>query len=374
MPSTNITPPSLDRVRGCVLGGAIGDALGNPIEFDPTDVIRAEYGSAGLTGLTGLTPDGFAVITDDTQMTLFTIDGLLRGGTTNEASPSAVMSEMYWAYQRWFRTQNQREAQDPPDGWLAGEAWLYHRRAPGLACLSGLRSEPPAPNAPLHGAGPVNPESKGYGTVMRSAPFGLAWGPENAFEHAARCARLTHGHPTGYLAAGAFAAIVSLVARDTGFTAAIEETLTIVARYPDHRETTDAIVRAVNAAATAAPTPERVERVGGGWIAEEALAVGLYCALAAESDTGAKPEVIARALLASVNHSGDSDSTGSICGNLLGARHGRDALPIQWLTHVEHTDAIDAAAIDLASALGTPDAPPRDADYWRSRYPTTGAK
>ncbi|MEZ0075298.1 ADP-ribosylglycohydrolase family protein [Planotetraspora sp. GP83] len=88
-------------------------------------------------------------------------------------------------------------------GRLREQAWLYSRRAPGNARLSGLRADLgplAAPGTP----GPVNPGSKGCGTVMRSAPFGLAArDARDAFDLAARCAQITHGHPTGYLAAGA---------------------------------------------------------------------------------------------------------------------------------------------------------------------------
>src|SRR4051812_17816409 len=66
------------RIRGCLLGGAIGDALGNPIEFQSLDAIRARYGPSGITGLV---PDASGVaglVTDDTQMTLFTTEGLIR--------------------------------------------------------------------------------------------------------------------------------------------------------------------------------------------------------------------------------------------------------------------------------------------------------
>ncbi|POX46141.1 ADP-ribosylglycohydrolase, partial [Streptomyces sp. Ru71] len=89
------------------------------------------------------------------------------------------------------------------------------------------------------------------------------------------------------------------------------------------------------------PDAERVERLGAGWVAEEALAIGVYCALAAPG--------VPEALLLAVNHSGDSDSTGSICGNLLGARHGDTGLPHTWLEQVEGRAVTAALADDLAA-------------------------
>lgn len=90
------------------------------------------------------------------------------------------------------------------------------------------------------------------------------------------------------------------------------------------------------------PTPERVERLGGAWVAEEALAIALYCALVAQDD-------LERALLLSVNHSGDSDSTGAMCGNILGTLHGESSLPTPWLTPLEGRDTIIELADDLTT-------------------------
>lgn len=82
------------------------------------------------------------------------------------------------------------------------------------------------------------------------------------------------------------------------------------------------------------PTPELIEaELGQGWVGEEALAIGLLCALRADS--------LADALLLSVNHSGDSDSTGSICGNLVGARDGVGAIPSHWLSELELREVIE---------------------------------
>jgi len=83
--------------------------------------------------------------------------------------------------------------------------------------------------------------------------------------------------------------------------------------------------------------------LGAGWIAEEALAIGLYCALVA-------PDV-RRGLLLAVNHSGDSDSTGSTAGNLLGVMHGVDALPEDLLEQLEARDLIQQVAEDPASVF-----------------------
>ncbi|MCK2217651.1 ADP-ribosylglycohydrolase family protein [Actinomadura sp. ATCC 31491] len=345
-----------DRVRGCLLGGAIGDALGAPVEFHSLRDIRRDHGPAGLTGYVPTWRGTSGLVTDDTQMTLFTVEGLLRaahgnrspddaaGGAPGGSPDGDVLRCVREAYLRWLDTQDHHEP-PPADrphrtGRLREEGWLYSRRAPGTTCLSGLHRPFPGPS-PLGEPGPVNPGSKGCGTVMRSAPFGLARrAPREAFELAAACAQITHGHPTGYLAAGAFAAIIAYLMAGEALEPAVHGALGLLAGYPSHEETTAALRAALAAAAAGPHSPERVETLGGAWVAEEALAIGVYCALAEPS--------VERALLLSVNHSGDSDSTGSVCGNLLGTMHGADALPEAWLTPLEGRRTIERLAAELS--------------------------
>ncbi|WP_433226153.1 ADP-ribosylglycohydrolase family protein [Microtetraspora malaysiensis] len=349
-----------DRVRGCLLGGAIGDALGAPVEFDSIAAIRRVHGAAGVTDLVHDWRAALGLITDDTQMTLFTVEGLIRahlrarGRGVGGSEVGAQVAVVRNAYLRWLDTQNHR-LPPPPDGLvrtgrLREEAWLYSRRAPGNACLSGLRSELgplAAPGMP----GPVNPGSKGCGTVMRSAPFGLAAADAGrAFRLAAECAQITHGHPTGYLAAGACAALVFFLVRDVPLERAVDSTLDLLGAHPGHGETTAALRAAVALAAKGDPSPEAVESLGGAWIAEEALAIAVYCALVGGED-------MERALLLAVNHSGDSDSTGAICGNLLGARYGGAVLPRRWLTRLEGRDSISRLAGDFVTAFTGGDLP-----------------
>ncbi|TDD32449.1 ADP-ribosylglycohydrolase family protein [Nonomuraea terrae] len=329
-----------ERVRGCLLGGAIGDALGAPIEFHSLRQIRRDHGADGITGFVATWRGRTGLITDDTQMTLFTAEALA-GARDSHAE---VVREVREAYLRWLDTQN-HPAPPPPDlphrtGRLREEGWLYSRRAPGNACLSGLHQSFPGPS-PMGRPGPVNPGSKGCGTVMRSAPFGLvAPSPREAFEWSAACAQITHGHVTGYLAAGAFAAIVAYLMTGEELEPAVRHAMGLLARHPGHEETTAALRAAVALADKGAPSPERVESLGGAWIAEEALAIGVYCALAEPS--------VESALLLSVNHSGDSDSTGSVCGNLLGARHGAAVLPAAWLRPLEGRETIERLAAELS--------------------------
>lgn len=338
------------RVDGCLLGGALGDALGAPIEFDSLPTIRAGHGDAGITGLLPYRGRP-GLVTDDTQMTLFTAEGLITAALADAGTPDDVARHVYRSYLRWLDTQRSELPPRPAPSWLAGQEWLYDRRAPGNACLSGLSSGRMGTTA-----APANPDSKGCGTVMRSAPFGLQLDKKSPeiFAEAVAGAVLTHGHPSGYLAAGAFAVIVRALADGASLADGVAEALGLLRFRPGHEETTAALTAARDAAADGpAPAPEVVERLGAGWVAEEALAIGVYAALAFPH-----PEQVREALLLAVNHSGDSDSTGSVCGNLAGAWHGREALPDDWVRALEGRSTIEQVAADLA-VIGWPD--------WRQR-------
>ncbi|MFJ5676189.1 ADP-ribosylglycohydrolase family protein [Streptomyces sp. NPDC093097] len=350
------------RVRGCLLGGAIGDALGAGIEFDSLEAIRAAHGQEGVTGLVPAYGRRGAV-TDDTQMTLFTVDGLIRAQVRRDTGAWHPPTDVHRAYLRWAATQRDwgPDERKDDDGWLAREEWLYARRAPGSACLGGLADD-------VMGTleTPKNPGSKGCGAVMRSAPFGLlvGWEPQLVFQLAVECAAQTHGHPTGYLAAGAFAVICHAVARGEDLDTAVQKALAHLATRPDHEETTDALKRALGTVRQGMPTPARVESLGQGWTAEEALSIGVYCALVAED--------VRHGLLLAVNHGGDSDSTGSLCGNLLGALHGETALPPDWLVELEGRATILQLADDFAMEMTQGPAlhgPGGSAGGWLARYP-----
>lgn len=315
------------RSLGCLLGGAIGDALGASIEFETLAEIRARFGPRGLLDF----PESTGSITDDTQMTLFTGEGILRA----IASGSDLVPSVHRSYLRWLATQGiQHPLVGELDGSLVGERELWRRRAPGNTCLTALA------NAQVLGEAADN-DSKGCGTIMRIAPVGLVFDLPQAFELGARLSALTHGHATGILSGAFFAAVVSGLLAGQSLRTSIDQARAELCSRPDAGETLDAIDRALGLAAfEGEPSAERLETLGGGWVAEEALAIALYAALTARDFT--------HAVLLAVNHSGDSDSTGSLAGNLMGALQGSESLPRTWVDRIELRATIE----EIARALG----------------------
>ncbi|WP_235921864.1 ADP-ribosylglycohydrolase family protein [Lentzea tibetensis] len=312
----------MENFLGSLLAGAVGDALGAPIEFNRIGDIRARYGPSGLTDYAPAF-DGLGSITDDTQMTLFTLEGLILA-RRNGIDPMLTVRA---AYGRWLQTQQGPETTH--DGWLIDVPELHSLRAPGNTCLTALRKD-------------ANNNSKGCGGVMRVAPCAL-WSddPAEVFALAAGCARLTHGHPSGYLSAGVLAVIVHQVLRGADVVTATGLARQILVGHQGHEEQTALLDKV---AGLGRPTPELIEsELGGGWVGEEALAISLLCAIHADN--------LADGLLLAVNHSGDSDSTGAICGNILGARDGAGAIPSHWLEPLELREVIERLGKEGLEAL-----------------------
>jgi ADP-ribosylglycohydrolase len=321
----------INRSLGCLLGGAVGDALGAPVEFASKSEIIKRF---GLDGIRDFVPayGRVGAITDDTQMTLFTAEGCLRAITrSTSAGTDDQINLIRHAYMRWLLTQGGKG--DSPverTGWLIEQDELFSRRAPGNTCLSALRRD----------GGEIN-DSKGCGGIMRVAPCGIlhAGDPDKAFQLGLEAAKLTHGHPTGYLAAAVFAAIIAELMVGKSLETAIVSSRAILVRSSDHAETLAALDAAVRRASAKEKPETALPALGEGWIAEEALAISVYCALMAIN--------LEEGIVTAVNITGDSDSTGAITGNLLGAMHGAGLIPLRWLDQLELRDVIETVAQDL---------------------------
>lgn len=357
----------VSRVRGCLLGGAIGDALGAPVEFQDVEGILERTGPAGvreyLPAAFGAV-SGYGLVTDDTQMTLFVMEGIIRARVRSDRGLGFTVGVTDHALRRWLDTQEHTGPSGQRDGWLQQQRWLYSRRAPGTTCLQALRAA--EPDSFGH---PARNDSKGCGGVMRSAPFGLmlSIGPDDAYRLARESAGFTHGHPSGQHAAGALSHMIHSVIADVPLREAVERAHRFAGEQTGAQEVADSLGDALALAATAPADRGVLQQLGQGWVAEEALAIAVYAALSCPS----RDEVL-DALSLAVTHSGDSDSTGSICGNILGALHGERALPPALVFEVEGRGTILELADDFV--LEELSGSQLHGDYgpetrWTDRYP-----
>ncbi|MBP6582244.1 MAG: ADP-ribosylglycohydrolase family protein [Chromatiaceae bacterium] len=312
----------LDRALGCLLGGAIGDGFGYAIEFDSLNQIQHHYGPAGLRE--PVFKDGRLVVSDDTQMTLFTLEGMTR--TPRGAGPDILVANIASAYADWLDTQGGQHKGYAPHGTLAKRPAIRHCRAPGNTCLSAL----------LAGGGgtlshPLN-ASKGCGAVMRVAPLGwlASQGRDHLFDLGTRTGVLTHGHEAAWASAGLLADLVGRLFGGHGLTSALKEAVAMVGLMAQgkHVDLITIVGRAEHCAKRQRATPQQAIAVlGQGWVGDEALAIALYSVLSASS--------FADAIRRAANHGGDSDSTASIAGQLWGAWKGLDALPMAWVRRLD---------------------------------------
>ncbi len=318
-------PGRKSRMIGCLLGGAIGDAMGYPVEFMRYSDIARRFGGAGVRDLSVSN-----LISDDTQMTLFTAEGLLNGLKTGKSLTKSV----YRSYLRWYYTQSKSKMPGAKyEGGLLNEAEFFANRAPGSTCLSSLSSG-------IMGtlADPIN-NSRGCGGVMRVAPCAVF---PDAFTLGCRVAAITHGHPGGYIPAGALAALLQKLYYGQSLPDAVEDVIAELGEVEGAESTQEALRHAVALAEEGRPCAPTVHELGEGWVGEEALAIAVYSALSFPTD-------FPQALRLAVNHDGDSDSTGAICGNIMGMLLGAGAIPVEWRDGVELCNVIRAYAVRLST-------------------------
>ncbi|MDA8153202.1 MAG: ADP-ribosylglycohydrolase family protein [Acidithiobacillus sp.] len=324
-----------DRIWGGFLGGAIGDALGEPLEFLSKEERLQRWGPSGVQNF--VYPDGMGRFTDDTQMTLFTAEALILHVKTREP----LLVALHKAYLRWLATQK-LPSRIPSDtylheGFLLDEPILHQRMGPGRTCLRALME---ATDLGM----PVVNDSKGCGGLMRVAPIGFwaamhaeDWEIRRTFTVASQAAQLTHGNPCGYLTAGFFAVLIRQVTLGVSLDGALTETLPFLEKLGGiGARVRNSIIIVRKLAEKRLPWELAIPELGAGWVAEEILAIVVYLGLAAPDFT--------TGILQASNHPGDADSVGAIAGQLLGAIRGRNMLIPGLADRLEGHSALALAA------------------------------
>ena len=329
-----------DRVRGSLMGGAAGDALGYPVEFMSRKSILKRYGEKGITSFE-LDPKGLALVSDDTQMTLFTANGILMGITRGCMRGVGGYPPSYvgGAYVDWYYTQTGKKSEwsvnDFHYTWLRDLPDLAYRRAPGNTCMSACEC--------LLEREEVRNNSRGCGGIMRVAPMGLleagyqlrnqGGNLRSAMEEGGEIAEVTHKHPLAILPAALLSGLVYQVSIRSveeacrTFGDLVHACIDLMKEvYVDDRfhpfvhemvRLTESALRL--AAEKDVSDEDAIRSLGEGWTGDEAWAIALYCA-------ARYIDAPLQAIIAAVNHDGDSDSTGSIVGNMVGAVYGFETL------------------------------------------------
>lgn len=342
-----------NKIRGSLLGGAIGDALGYQIEFK-RNIKEKE--------ITRFKDKG--IISDDTQMTLFTANALIWRETCSSLNSISMTpaDAIYLGYKDWLDTQKNTKGENSIS-WIKDIPELNIQRAPGYTCINALSSGKKG-TIKEH----IN-NSKGCGAVMRVAPIGLYIKNEiDAGIIAAEASAITHGHPLGIIPSYVFASMISLIVyKDLDILSSLQQSINgLLTNYNifnknDMNFFAELMNKAVKLSSSNLSDQEAISELGEGWVAEEALAIAIYSCLKhlnSFEDT----------IVCAINHDGDSDSTGSIAGNIIGAFLGERAIPNYYLNNLELKDIIGEIANDLSITIPVSEYSNNNDEYWMSKY------
>lgn len=329
-----------NRFLGCIIGGAVADGMGYavenllPIEIEdrfPDGEVKEPYVDEET---------GKVLISDDTQMVIFTMDGLLWSyiRCTRSGIGTFENSGVWQSYARWYYTQTNvildeyiihKHEHEPVALSSIGIKTvleyeeLYSNRGPSEECLLAIESgQMGTIEMPMN-------DFKDPGCLARVSPVGLFLheNPENAFVVAARNAAITHDHPTGYLAAGTYAYILAEVLNGKNLDVAVRNALLELKKYSYIDEVNDSLEYALHLSECDYDWKYSVGLIGEGWDTEDILAIAVYCVL--------KGETYEEAVRMAVNCGGLSSTIGCVCGSIAGAMAGIGAVSESWQHNLE---------------------------------------
>lgn len=292
---------SIEQAQAILLGLALGDALGYPVEFLSLKSLYERYGTTGI-----LEPPPPAYYSDDTQMTLAVANALIEAGNKDIDS---LMQAIGREFVRWMHSPQ-------------------NNRAPGNTCLAGTRNF--ESGIPWRESG--IPDSKGCGSAMRVAPIGYFYqhDPIKLKEVALASGLITHGHPAAQAASIAAAAMVKLALDGVHPNDWFRPVLDVAGGISDDFD--HAILRIGHVEGWTNKVAA-LRHIGQGWVGEEAVAMAFYC-------VRQFPDDYAAAVRLAANIEGDSDSVACIAGGISAARLGLNAIPEVWKNRCENHDLL----------------------------------
>ena len=309
--------PFSSRVRGALLGLAVGDALGAPLEFLSPEVAKSRFGH--LTEMVGNQTWAPGEWTDDTAMALAIARGILR----NPADPCPEAGRL------WVR-------------------WEGNAKDVGStirAAISGFKSDDDWVMASRQTPQAREGKAAGNGSLMRTLPVALAYPlGEEMLRQSARLSAMTHWDSQAEVCCGIYNFWIAYILAEMPVLEAWELALKHARHLPYFGfETpgpsplpTDFWQRL-----SKAPTLkyEELQPSGYAGYAVECLEAAVWCVLNCESYEDA--------MIQCVNLAGEADTMAAVAGGAAGAYWGEDAIPSRWLDQLFERDLIE----NLADAL-----------------------
>lgn len=345
-----------DRFKGVMLGLAIGDAFGYPIELMDYDSICERFEKKGCLDLAVSKKTGTALFTDDTQLSLFTADGLLWAHSAGADDGRANYEDyIFLAYQVWLYTQTKTVAgkeyawlfdpnENPYKLRLLKAKGLYKKRTAdtkNIDALLKIRN--------MEYGTPENPknDNKDNGAVKRVAPVGLYFynDTKKAFDMGCRAAAITHGSPVGYIAAGCYAALIAEIVSGAEIEDAVHTVIDLLSGVKDGEILKKTLQYALELVGNESVEPRAaVKKMGYGFEAYEALAIAVYCAVL-------HYEAPRYAIQLAANHDGASDTCASMTAAIMGAYYGDGGFPKGWADRLQYRNLIASMAEKMLKAV-----------------------
>ncbi|QAU14568.1 ADP-ribosylglycohydrolase family protein (plasmid) [Halorubrum sp. BOL3-1] len=286
---------AVERAEGTLVGIAVGDATGRPLEFKK-NIDEEDHVSGPTSGGSPFGPTGS--VTDDTQQTICVSKSLQDRSCFDPEDTVARLIDWYRSNPRdiGFLTRDVLQKID------AGKEWR-------LASYETYRQTPSGQEA-------------GNGSLMRCAPISIAFSSdmESRRSVSRTCSALTHFDPRCQWSCVALNEIISEIL--TTGSVSLDE---VVSRLP-HRAPNE-LIEALESLPLS--NPGSADRSG---YVISTLRISLHYGLTATN--------FEKGLLDAVNRGGDADTIGAISGAILGARFGLDSFPNEWIECVQHTESL----------------------------------
>ena len=346
--------------RGCLLGLAVGDAMGYTVEDKTWNEIQEEYGPGGLLGY-DLKEEDYAPVTSHTQVAAFLCNGLLLALTRGKKE-----------YMRWSKlalkewTRSQQFYRDPEKSYcfLCKLPQFHRRHCRDVRMLDNHR---------LENYGTMT-QRKNLNNTPGAITAGIVTGmlyqpgrisPAQLGDFTGELIALTHGHPETFLSGVVLSYVIAGVLHDPAHDLCLHFTQAIDAaegqyggQFPQMERLTMKLRRAIELSKNSALSPIQAMESIGCEDTAECLAGAMYACLV-------NPDDFDGTIITAVNHSGISAAVGAMAGAIIGARLGEDALPEFYLESLECTDVLRTLAEDMAA--GTPGLGIFD-DSWDHKY------
>ena len=328
--------------RGCLLGLAVGDAMGYTVDKKTWDEICEDYGPNGLLGYDLV--NGSADITSYTQLTAFLCNGLLLGAIRGD--PEKYSRYMALGLREWAKSQQFRGNGEKTFCWLAQLPEMRRRYCMDTRILDALSRETlGTPEKPVFRSVLPGSVTAAIGVGLCSEAARLE--PRQIGRLGAEAVAFTHGDPEAFLAGAFLAYSIRLILQDPQqhlsrvYAVAAEAVEVQFAEYPQAAALSAKVQKAIALTRDPELTPLAAMTILGCTTAAECVAGSVYASMIHIANFD-------EAMIVAVNHPGRSAAVGAITGALLGARLGEEALPEFYLESLETAEVLRELAKDLA--------------------------